>query len=75
MKGIKRMKMLETGRGKETISSISPSPNFHGKEYRIIPIVLCFIFAYEKFVENENSLWMNTNSMRNFVECCGLGLK
>lgn len=41
---IKRMKTLETGRGKETISSISPSPNFHGERISYHPH--CFMFYF-----------------------------
>lgn len=76
MEGIKKIKMLETGEGKEDnmyLQLLSRRIST-GKEYHIISTVLYFIFAYEKFVENENSLWMNT-VRQNFVECCGLGVE
>lgn len=57
MEGIKKIKILETGGGKEdNIFNFSLAEFPQGKNIISSPLFYILFFAYEKFLENENSL-------------------
>lgn len=56
MEGIKKIKMLETGGKEDNIFNFSLTEFPQGKNIISSPLFYILFFAYEKFLENENSL-------------------